>query len=193
MRLLEGDPDDTWYRRAAHSLVDFGLDSDQPEVFLEDLEESPAERARRAQRRHRLPAGRADERARSADAALAAYAKVDSALALLGASNLPVGRDRGRRRTTSSAVNSCSARSPTRSRLRKRAPLFGGTDFFRVRDLARLGLGRVAHEQYRFDDARYYYYLVPNDSEHIRRRCTRPPPRATKPRTTTARARRSTT
>ena len=36
-----------------------------------------------------------------------------------------------------------------------------------MRDLARLGLGRVAHEQYRFDDARYYYYLVPNDSERL--------------------------
>ena len=49
----------------------------------------------------------------------------------------------------------------------RQAPLFGGSDFFRVRDLARLGLGRVAHEQYRFDDARYYYYLVPRDSEHL--------------------------
>jgi len=49
----------------------------------------------------------------------------------------------------------------------KKAALFGGTDFFRVRDLARLGLGRVAHEQYRFDDARYYYYLVPHDSDNL--------------------------
>ncbi|HEY3665402.1 MAG TPA: hypothetical protein VGL19_05355, partial [Polyangiaceae bacterium] len=49
----------------------------------------------------------------------------------------------------------------------KKAALFGGTDFFQVRDLARLGLGRVAHEQYRFDDARYYYYLVPHDSDNL--------------------------
>ncbi|HEY3252672.1 MAG TPA: hypothetical protein VGJ91_01950, partial [Polyangiaceae bacterium] len=49
----------------------------------------------------------------------------------------------------------------------KKAALFGGTDFFQVRDLARLGLGRVAHEQYRFDDARYYYYLVPRDSDNL--------------------------
>ncbi|HEX6273197.1 MAG TPA: hypothetical protein VFZ53_09160, partial [Polyangiaceae bacterium] len=49
----------------------------------------------------------------------------------------------------------------------RQAALFGGGDFFRVRDLARLGLGRVAHEQYRFDDARYYYYLVPQDSERL--------------------------
>ena len=49
----------------------------------------------------------------------------------------------------------------------RKAPLFGGNDFFRVRDLARLALGRVAHEQFRFDDARYYYYLVPQDSDHL--------------------------
>src|SRR5207244_7568817 len=36
-----------------------------------------------------------------------------------------------------------------------------------VRDLARLALGRVAHDQFRFDDARYYYYLVPQDSERL--------------------------
>src|SRR5690606_24167011 len=49
----------------------------------------------------------------------------------------------------------------------KEAPLFGGADFFEVRDLARLGLGRVAHETYRFDDAQYYYYLVPKDSRYL--------------------------
>ena len=36
-----------------------------------------------------------------------------------------------------------------------------------MRDLARLALGRVAHEQFRFDDARYYYYLVPRDSDRL--------------------------
>jgi hypothetical protein len=49
----------------------------------------------------------------------------------------------------------------------KSAPLFGGNEFFAVRDLSRLALGRVAHEQYRFDDARYYYHLVPADSERL--------------------------
>ena len=36
-----------------------------------------------------------------------------------------------------------------------------------MRDLARLGLGRIAHEQGRIDDARYYYYLVPRDSDRL--------------------------
>jgi tetratricopeptide (TPR) repeat protein len=44
---------------------------------------------------------------------------------------------------------------------------FGSNAFFEIRDLSRLALGRVAHEQYRFDDARYYYHLVPGDSERL--------------------------
>jgi TolA-binding protein len=39
--------------------------------------------------------------------------------------------------------------------------------FFPVRDLAQLGLGRVAHETQRPDDAFYYYFQVPNDSHRV--------------------------
>ena len=39
--------------------------------------------------------------------------------------------------------------------------------YFRIKDLARLGLGRVAHEQRRGDDAFYYYFQVPNDSARL--------------------------
>ncbi len=39
--------------------------------------------------------------------------------------------------------------------------------YFAVKDLARLGLGRVAHEQGRADDAFYYYFQVPQDSPRL--------------------------
>jgi TolA-binding protein len=39
--------------------------------------------------------------------------------------------------------------------------------YFRIKDLARLALGRVAHEQRRGDDAFYYYFQVPNDSPRL--------------------------
>ena len=39
--------------------------------------------------------------------------------------------------------------------------------FFEVKDLARLALGRVAHETERAEDAFYYYFQVPADSEHV--------------------------
>jgi hypothetical protein len=41
--------------------------------------------------------------------------------------------------------------------------------FFPVRDLSQLGLGRVAHEQGKANDAFYYYFQVPNDSEQVAR------------------------
>ena len=39
--------------------------------------------------------------------------------------------------------------------------------YFKVKDLARLALGRVAHEQGRGDDAFYYYFQVPQDSPQL--------------------------
>lgn len=39
--------------------------------------------------------------------------------------------------------------------------------YFAVKDLAWLGLGRVAHEGVRADDAFYYYFQVPADSERV--------------------------
>ncbi|MBW2462842.1 MAG: outer membrane protein assembly factor BamD [Deltaproteobacteria bacterium] len=39
--------------------------------------------------------------------------------------------------------------------------------YFEVKDLARLALGRVAHEGQRADDAFYYYFQVPADSERV--------------------------
>lgn len=47
------------------------------------------------------------------------------------------------------------------------APVFADDRFFAIRDLARLALGRLAHEGGRHDDARYYYYLVPQDSRRL--------------------------
>jgi hypothetical protein len=56
----------------------------------------------------------------------------------------------------------CKVADPKRQQ--RTLPLFADAAFFNVRDMARLALGRVAHEQERQDDARYYYYLVPQDS-----------------------------
>jgi hypothetical protein len=39
--------------------------------------------------------------------------------------------------------------------------------YFEIRDLTWLALGRVAHEGERTDDAFYYYFQVPNDSERV--------------------------
>lgn len=39
--------------------------------------------------------------------------------------------------------------------------------YFTIKDLARLGLGRLAHEQGEYDDAYYHYFQVPDDSQYL--------------------------
>jgi tetratricopeptide (TPR) repeat protein len=39
--------------------------------------------------------------------------------------------------------------------------------YFSVKDLARLGLGRIAHEWGDYDDAYYHYFQIPDDSERL--------------------------
>jgi hypothetical protein len=39
--------------------------------------------------------------------------------------------------------------------------------YFAVKDLAYLALGRIAHEQGKYDDAYYFYFRVPGDSERL--------------------------
>jgi len=39
--------------------------------------------------------------------------------------------------------------------------------YYALRDLARIGLGRVAHEEGRYDDAFYHYFLIPQDSSRL--------------------------
>lgn len=165
-RLLKGDPGDTAYRRAVHSLVDAGLTSDRPEVILKDLDTVPPSAPDELAGDVSYLRGRAAELGKKRSEALAAYAKVGEksrfwAQATYLSGVLEVEGQNFKR----GEQLFCKVADPKQTP--KRAAMFGGSEFFRVRDLARLGLGRVAHEQYRFDDARYYYYLVPNDSENI--------------------------
>ncbi len=39
--------------------------------------------------------------------------------------------------------------------------------YFTVKDLARLGLGRLAHEKGEYDDAYYHYFQIPEDSTYL--------------------------
>lgn len=39
--------------------------------------------------------------------------------------------------------------------------------YFTIKDLARLGLGRIAHEEEAYDDAYYHYFQIPEDSDKL--------------------------
>src|SRR5262249_4902730 len=96
--------------------------------------------------------GRARELAGDRDGALAAYATITQrsrfwaqATYLSGLLEL----DRGRAKEAENLF--CKVADPGRSD--RTLPFFADEKFFAVRDLSRLALGRVAHEQFRFDDS----------------------------------------
>jgi tetratricopeptide (TPR) repeat protein len=166
IRLLTASPSDGTYRRAVASLADLALASDRPEDFLPALDKVPASAPEEVRGDVSYVRGRLAERAGDRAKALAAYTAVGErsrfwAQATYLAGVLEVDQKNFKR----GEELFCRVADPKRTP--RKAALFGGSDFFRVRDLSRLGLGRLAHEQYRFDDARYYYYLVPNDSERL--------------------------
>jgi hypothetical protein len=164
--LLDRNPADIWARRAARSLVEMGLGSDHPEVIVEDLKKLRAGAPEELQGDIAYLSGRTEQRVGHDDAALAALGRVTprsrfwaQATYLMGLIHV------GNGRLKQGEQQFCKVADVKQTP--REALAFGGGDFFQVRDMARLGLGRVAHEQYRFDDARYYYYLVPNDSERL--------------------------
>jgi hypothetical protein len=165
-RLLSTASTDIWYRRAVHSLVDLALESDEPRLMLGDLKNVDASAPDEITGDVNYLTGRVAEREGKPDEALAAYAKVSEKSRFWAQATYLSGVIAVERKDYKQGeALFCKVADPKQTP--KKAALFGGTDFFQVRDLARLGLGRVAHEQYRFDDARYYYYLVPHDSDNL--------------------------
>lgn len=164
--LLSKSPPDVWARRAVRSLVDFGLASDHPEPFLSDVSSVPAGLPDELTSEIAFLAGRTAERAGKDDDALREFAKVTARSRFWAQATYLSGLIEVNRKQYKEGERQFCKIADVKQTPRS-ALAFGGSDFFEVRDLARLGLGRIAHEQYRFDDARYYYYLVPNDSSRI--------------------------
>jgi hypothetical protein len=155
-----------WARRAVGRLVDIALQSEEYLAATTDLAAVPPDAPEEVRGEIAYMNGRALEVARNPEAALAAYARVTQrcrfwAQATYLAALIDV--EKGNFKDGENLL--CKVADPKRSSAT--TPLFADEKFFAVRDLARLGLGRIAHEQRRNDDARYYYYLVPRDSDRL--------------------------
>lgn len=165
-RLVQKPQADSWFRRAVGGIVDYGLASGDIEAFLGTLARLPKGGKEPWAGDVAFLRGAWHERSGRPREALAEYLSVQpnarywsQATYRAGLIEVESGAlARGERQF-------CKIADPKQTP--RVAPLFGGNDFFRVRDMARLGLGRIAHEQYRFDDARYYYHLVPGDSDRL--------------------------
>ncbi len=164
--IAPGTSSGAWAQRAVRRLVDVGLETERWQQALADLQGVPPNAREQTQGEVLYLTGRAQEAAGNPDAALAAYAQVtqasrwwSQATYLRGLINV----ERGNWKEGEDLF--CKVADPKRQD--RTTPVFADERFFAVRDLARLALGRVAHEAGRFDDARYYYYLVPRDSDRL--------------------------
>src|ERR1700690_1465979 len=156
----------TWARRAVRRLVDVALESGEFSTVSRDVAAVPTSAPEEVRGEIAYMNGRARELASDPDGALAAYALVTQRCRFWAQATYLSGLIRVEKGNFKDGENLlCKVADPKRSALT--TPVFADEKFFAVRDLARLGLGRIAHEQGRNDDARYYYYLVPKDSDRL--------------------------
>jgi hypothetical protein len=156
----------TYAHRATRRLVEIGLETERWQQALGDLAAVPPSAREETRGEVLYVTGRAREATSDPDGAMAAYAQVapssrfwSQATYLRGLISVEHGKWK------EGEDLFCKVADPKRQD--HSAPVFADERFFAVRDLARLALGRVAHEAGRFDDARYYYYLVPRDSDRL--------------------------
>lgn len=153
-------------RRAVRRIVEIALETRAFEAGLKDLEAVPPSAPPEVRAEIAYLRGRAKQAAGDADGALAAFAEVPQTSRFWSQATYLSGLiqvERGRLKEGENLF--CKVADPKRQD--QSVPVFADERFFAVRDLARLALGRVAHEQLRHDDARYYYYLVPRDSDRL--------------------------
>jgi hypothetical protein len=160
------DAGGTWARRAVRRLVDVALESEEFAAVSGDLQSVPPSAPEEVRGEIAYMNGRAQEAAGNPDGALAAYAAVTQRCRFWAQAtylSALIDVEKGNAKDGENLL--CKVADPKRSATT--TPYFADEKFFAVRDLARLGLGRIAHEQGRNDDARYYYYLVPRDSDRL--------------------------
>ena len=156
----------TWAMRAVRRLVDVALESGELSAVSKDLSGVPTTAPEEVAGEIAYVRGREREAAADPDGALASYAMVTLRCRFWAEATYLSGLiqvERGDFKRGEDLL--CKVADPKRSP--STTAIFGDEKFFAVRDLARLGLGRIAHEQGRNDNARYYYYLVPRDSERL--------------------------
>lgn len=157
----------TYAARAVRRLTDIALETQRYAAGLEDVSTVPSTAPDEVRGEVAYLTGRAREKADPVGA-ITAYATVTPRSRFWAQANYLAGLihvEQGRLKDGENLF--CKVADPKGTQSRIDAPVYSDARFFAVRDLARLGLGRVAHEQSRFDDARYYYYLVPRDSNRL--------------------------
>jgi outer membrane protein assembly factor BamD (BamD/ComL family)/predicted nucleic acid-binding Zn-ribbon protein len=168
LRILERGPDGPYFGPAMRAYADVALEDGELGEALERLdglglefEAMPPD----SQNEVRYLRGRADYDAgklRKAEEHFAAITRKSRFYA--NAQYLRGVADASRRRLDRAEEHFCAVADQGKD---DQYSFYVDERYFEIKDLAWLALGRVAHEQGRGDDAFYYYFQVPQDSERV--------------------------
>jgi tetratricopeptide (TPR) repeat protein len=174
LRVLAHGPKSPFFAPAYRAMVDVALETREQAAVLAMLNDAEAnlqkgqnagELPRDARAEHAYLAGKVAYEAGDMGAAEAHFANVDrqsrffaAALYFRGLAHARKGHYAAARASLCEIVEQVD---------QSRFTFFIDGRYYAIKDLAYLALGRIAHEQGKYDDAYYFYFRVPEDSDRL--------------------------
>jgi tetratricopeptide (TPR) repeat protein len=174
LRVLAHGPKSPFFAPAYRAMVDVALETREQAAVLAMLNDAEAslqkgpnagELPRDSRAEHAYLAGKVAYEAGDLGAAEAQFANVDrqsrffaAALYFRGLAHARKGHYAAARASLCEIVEQVD---------QSRFTFFIDGRYYAIKDLAYLALGRIAHEQGKYDDAYYFYFRVPEDSERL--------------------------
>jgi hypothetical protein len=169
LRVLARGPAAPQFAPAYRALVDIGLETKEEAAILAVLDHAQESMSgalpRDAVAEHAYLAGKVAYESGDAGRAESLFSQVDRQSRFYAAALYFRGLIQARRGHFASArSNLCEIVEQVDQ---DRFTFFIDGRYFAIKDLAYLALGRIAHEQQKYDDAYYFYFRVPTDSERL--------------------------
>ncbi len=165
LRVLARGPKAPQFDPAYRALVDIALETKEEAAILAVLDHAQLGLPRDAAAEHAYLAAKVAYEAGDAARADGLFAQVDRQSRFYAAALYFRGLIQARRGHFASArENLCQI---VEQADQDRFTFFIDGRYFAIKDLAYLALGRIAHEQGKYDDAYYFYFRVPTDSDRL--------------------------
>jgi len=166
LRVLARGPKAPYFLPAYRGMVDIALETREQTALLAILDGlKGVELPRDSAAEHAYLAGKVAYEAGDLTAAEARFGDVDrqsrffaAALYFKGLAHARKGHFASARRALCEIVEQAD---------KERFSFFIDGRYYAIKDLAYLALGRIAHEQGKYDDAYYFYFRVPEDSDRL--------------------------
>ncbi len=170
LRALGHGPKSPFFAPAYRAMVDIALETREQAAILGMLDGAAkrlggVELPRDSRAEHEYLAGKVAYEANDLPAAESRFGNVDrqsrffaAALYFRGLAHVRKGHFASARRSMCEIVEQAD---------QDRFTFFIDGRYYAIKDLAYLALGRIAHEQGKYDDAYYFYFRVPEDSERL--------------------------